>query len=89
MGMYLSQQDRYCGECRIAHRLGRPVCVCVGVVLRRLSGQGTYIGSVLWGLGEGVMVSRACWLLGGGQWLRGGKKTSGHSHLLTVESVFV
>lgn len=60
-----------------------------GVVLRSLSEQGTYIGLVLRGLGEGVMVSKTCWLLGGGQWLRGGKKTSGQSHLLTIESGFV
>ena len=86
MGMYLSQQDRYCGQCRIPQRFRRPVW---GVVLRRLSEQGTYIGSVLRGLGEGVMVSKTCWLLGERQWLRGGKKTSGQSHLLTVESDFV
>lgn len=37
----------------------------MGLVLRRLSEQGTYIGSVLLGLGEGVMVSKTRWLLGG------------------------
>lgn len=26
MGMYLSQQDKYCGEYRIAQRPRRPVC---------------------------------------------------------------
>lgn len=66
MGMYLSQKDKYCGEYRIAQRPRRPVCVCGGGVLRRLSEQGTYTGSVLWGLGKGVMVSKTCWLLGGG-----------------------
>lgn len=30
MGMYLSQQDKYCGECRIAQRPRRPVCVWGG-----------------------------------------------------------